>query len=262
MLATVSKGVSRGRYPLPWLTLWLAGLAATLFCFAGPGAEAWIYDHEAIARGEWWRLVTGHWVHGDSGHLLWNLLALVLLGWLLETLQWRWLALALGAGMAGVDAWLWWGDAGLRYYCGLSGILNSVLAAYLLLSWRAQRHPLMVVIAAGAVGKVLIEIVRQDALLTHTLWPSVPEVHAAGLLAGLLFAGFTTAGWFTAVIPRRLQSRVGPGRSAGAGLNSVQRWPPRSAGQEKVRPGTGRETGLGHALSNPNRKNRNREPGG
>ncbi|MGD2056823.1 MAG: rhombosortase, partial [Gammaproteobacteria bacterium] len=177
-------------------------LAAALFFLVGPGAEAWIYDREAIARGEWWRLATGHWIHGDGGHLLWNLLALVLLGWLLETLQVRWLALALGAGMAGVDAWLWWGDAGLRYYCGLSGILNSVLAAYLLLSWRARRHPVLAGIAIVAVGKVLIEIARHEALLTDTLWPGVPEAHAAGLLAGLLFAGFATVARKSTVISR------------------------------------------------------------
>jgi hypothetical protein len=50
---------------------------------------------------------------------------------------------------------------------------------------------------------VLIEITRQNALLTHTLWPSVPEAHAAGLLAGSLFAWFATARGLSVIRPGR-----------------------------------------------------------
>jgi hypothetical protein len=35
-------------------------------------------------------------------------------------------------GTVGVDAWLWWCDPTLRYCCGLSGILNSLLIVGLL----------------------------------------------------------------------------------------------------------------------------------
>ena len=33
-----------------------------------------------IARGETWRVITGHFMHADSEHLLWNCLGLAVLG--------------------------------------------------------------------------------------------------------------------------------------------------------------------------------------
>jgi rhomboid family GlyGly-CTERM serine protease len=147
-----------------------------------------VFDRVAIAQGEWWRLVTGHWVHSDLAHAGWDITALLLLGALFEArLQWR-LPLALLIGTVGVDAWLWWGDTTLRYYCGLSGILNSLLIVGLLQLWRDLRHPLILLTGAGAAVKILVEVNAGQALLTQTAWPSVPTVHAVGFLCGLIFA--------------------------------------------------------------------------
>jgi hypothetical protein len=40
----------------------------------------------------------------------------------------------------------------------------------------------------GAAAKILVEINAGQALLTQTAWPSVPTVHAAGFLCGLVLA--------------------------------------------------------------------------
>jgi rhomboid family GlyGly-CTERM serine protease len=152
----------------------------------GAAPEAWVFDRAAIAQGEWWRLVTGHWVHSDLTHAGWDITALLLLGTLFEArLQWR-LPVALLIGTVGVDAWLWWGDPTLRYYCGLSGILNSLLIVGLLQHWRDLRHPLILLTGIAAAVKILVEINAGQALLVQTAWPSVPTVHAAGFLCGLV----------------------------------------------------------------------------
>ena len=96
--------------------------------------------------------------------------------------------MALLAATAGVDLWLWWGEPALRYYCGLSGILNGLLVAGLLYLWRDLQHPLVLLTAAGAALKILVEINVGQALLTQTAWPSVPTAHAAGFLCGLVLA--------------------------------------------------------------------------
>ena len=90
------------------------------------------------------------------------------------------------AGTVGVDVWLWWGDPALRYYCGLSGILNSLLIVGLLHLWRDIQHPLILITGVGAALKIIVEINTGQALLTQTAWPSVPTVHAAGFLCGLV----------------------------------------------------------------------------
>jgi len=121
-------------------------------------------------------------------HAGWDITALLLLGMVFEErLQWR-MPLSLLIGTAGVDVWLWWGDPTLYHYCGLSGILNSLLIVGLLQLWCNWRHPLILLAGVGAAAKILVEINTGQAILTQTAWPSVPAVHAVGFLCGLMLA--------------------------------------------------------------------------
>jgi len=175
-----------GGIMLPWRSILLSAGAVLAYLVLGAAPEAWVFDRAAIAQGEWWRLITGHWVHSGLAHAGWDITALLLLGILFEArLQWR-LPVALLIGTVGVDAWLWWGDHTLYYYCGLSGILNSLLIVGLLQLWCDFRHPLVALTGVGAAVKILVEINSGQALLTQTAWPSVPTVHAAGFLCGLV----------------------------------------------------------------------------
>jgi rhomboid family GlyGly-CTERM serine protease len=171
---------------LPWRSCLLAAAALILFLALGPAPEAWVFDRAAISHGEWWRLITGHWVHSDGSHALWNIAALLCLGALFEArLRWRLFPVLL-AGAAGVSAWLFWGEPALQVYCGLSGILNSVLIVGLMLMWRQQRQPLVLMTAVGAAVKIIVEVHLGQALLSDTAWPSVATAHAAGFLSGII----------------------------------------------------------------------------
>ncbi|MCU7812765.1 MAG: hypothetical protein KZQ77_16290, partial [Candidatus Thiodiazotropha sp. (ex Notomyrtea botanica)] len=75
---------SRGGLLLPWRTLLLTTLALTGYLILGAAPEIWVFDRAAIGKGEVWRLVTGHWVHSDFEHALWDISALGLLGVLFE----------------------------------------------------------------------------------------------------------------------------------------------------------------------------------
>ena len=195
MSATLQTGTRHGGITLPWRSILLGAGAVVAYLVLGAAPEAWVFDRVAIAQGEWWRLVIAHWVHSDLVHAGWDITALLLLGAVFEArLQWR-LPLALLIGTVGVDAWLWWGDPALHYYCGLSGILNSLLIVGLLQLWRDWRHPLVLLTGVGAAMKILVEINAGQALLTQTAWPSVPTAHAAGFLCGLVLGwGFWMTG--------------------------------------------------------------------
>ncbi len=188
MVLSLQPGGSHGGLSLPWCTLLLTTLALAGYLILGAAPEAWVFDRVAISQGEFWRLVTGHWVHSDLDHAVWDIGALAVMGALLEPRLQRELLLALAIGTLGVDLWLWWGDPALQYYCGLSGILNSLLAVGLVQLWRDLRHPLVWLTGLGAIGKIILEITGGQALLTQTAWPSVPEVHAVGFLCGLVLA--------------------------------------------------------------------------
>ena len=177
-----------GGFTLPWRALLLTAIATTAYLVLGPAPEGWVWDRTAIAGGEWWRLLTGHWVHTDSQHSLWDIAALLVFGLLFEArLGWR-LPLVLLLATAGVDAWLWWGQPDLLRYCGLSGILNGLLAAGLVQMWRDLRHPAVLLTAAAAALKIFIEAQAGQALFTQTAWASTPLAHAAGFLTGMVWA--------------------------------------------------------------------------
>mgnify|MGYP001821827145 CR=1 FL=1 len=172
---------------LPWLSVTLAGLVVALYAAFGPAPEAWVYDRAAIAGGEWWRLISGHWVHSDGAHLGWNLAGLLALGWTVEMRGRRRLVAGLLAGTFGVDLMLWLGLPGLAAYCGLSGVLNSLLPLALVGLWQRATAPALVATGALSLLKITSEISAGQALFTHTAWASVPEAHLAGWLAGLIF---------------------------------------------------------------------------
>jgi rhomboid family GlyGly-CTERM serine protease len=170
---------------MPWRSIVLTATAVAAFLGLGAAPEAWVFDRLAIADGEWWRLVTGHWVHSDGSHAAWDISMLLLFGFLFEArLRWR-LPLVLFAATLAVDAWLWWGLPDLRFYCGLSGILNGLLVAGLLAWWRDTRHRLLLLTVVASSLKIVIEIHLGQALLSETIWPSVPTAHAAGFLCGV-----------------------------------------------------------------------------
>ena len=187
---------------LPWRSFLLGAGALAAYLVLGAAPEAWVFDRVAITQGDWWRLITGHWVHSDLAHAAWDITALLLFGALFEArLKWR-LPLALLVATVGVDLWLWWGEPALLYYCGLSGILNGLLITGLLYLWRDLRHPLILLTAAGAALKILVEINVGQALFTQTAWPSVPTVHAAGFLSGLIL---TWVSWISERTRREVQ---------------------------------------------------------
>ena len=126
---------------LPWRTGLLVVAALMAAAMFGPAPSAWVFDAQLVGQGEWWRLVTGHWVHSDVEHAAWNIAALAVLGALFERRLGNGMLVALAVGTLGVDAWLLTGLSAPDAYCGLSGILNSLLAAGLLALGRERPHP-------------------------------------------------------------------------------------------------------------------------
>lgn len=87
------------------------------------------YDRAALSSGEWWRMATGHLVHLNMPHLLFNLLGLFLICELLwRDLPWsHGLGLLLSAAI-GTSALLFWLHPELAWYAGLSGALHGLWA--------------------------------------------------------------------------------------------------------------------------------------
>ena len=95
-----------------------------------PARQAMSFDRQAIGEGQWWRLLSAHFVHLDSAHALLNGFGVVLM-WALfarDYSPWRWVAIYCASALA-VSAGLWFLDPELQWYVGASGALHGVMTA-------------------------------------------------------------------------------------------------------------------------------------
>lgn len=179
----------------PLFTVALLILLVVLHAFT-PGPESLAFNASRIQAGEVWRLLTGHFVHADTHHLAWNGLALAVLGFLIERHSRPLLFGALLAGVLFVDLLLLSPFSMLAQYCGLSGVLNTLLVVALYLEWRRGGGFPVLLVAVASVAKLTWELSQGAALLTQISWPPYPAAHAAGMLGGfvlILLAKFPVA---------------------------------------------------------------------
>jgi membrane associated rhomboid family serine protease len=165
-----------------------------------------------VAEGEWWRLVTGGFLHGGLLHIGLNMLMLYLLGPLLERelgkLNFGLLyATSLIAGSLGVMLL-----SPFDLTVGASGALYGLLGAAVALQLSRGINPW----TSGIGGLILINV-----LITFT----IPGISIGGHLGGLI-GGFV-AGWVLVNLDQRLPSRVvAPAICAGllVGLFALSIW--------------------------------------
>lgn len=183
---------------VPWLTGGLCALALALMALPSAWQQHLYFDRNSGAGALIGQLISGHWIHGDVSHLMWNMVALLVLGATIERYGKGLLCGSLMAGMLAVDALLLSPFSPIQHYCGLSGVLNTLLGVALWLLWRETRSPVVVFVGLLSVAKVIAEVRSGEALLTQTRWPPFPLSHLAGLLAApwvLLVAGRRSSRW-------------------------------------------------------------------
>jgi rhomboid family GlyGly-CTERM serine protease len=120
---------------LPWVFLGVA-LAATITQLNGPWRDLLVYDRNAIAHGEWWRIWTGHLIHFGWPHFIADVGLFVILGRLLEW-QHPWLVrVALISIPAVISAAVYWFDPAMTRYGGLSAVNIGLLLFLACQGWQ------------------------------------------------------------------------------------------------------------------------------
>jgi rhomboid family GlyGly-CTERM serine protease len=197
------------RVPCASLLFVLVAAAASLV----PGvAERLQFDRAAIAGGQWWRLVTSHFVHWSSEHLFWDLLAFAVLGWLCERDHVRAFLRCVAYSAVLIPLVLAWATPDMTAYRGLSGIDSALFA---LLAVRvghqavAEKDGLKLgiagVVAAGFAAKVGFELLTGTTLFVDSSaagMTPVPLAHVVGGFIGL-GCGVHASGYFSARQSRR-----------------------------------------------------------
>jgi rhomboid family GlyGly-CTERM serine protease len=148
------------------------------------------FDREAIAEGQWYRLVTGHLVHLGWRHALLNGAGLLLLPLIAaEDTRWfswlvRYLVLSIGIGLA-----LFFGQPGLEWYVGMSGVLHGLffLAVFPL---ALKRDLLACVVLLLLVGKAAWEHYHGPLHFSQAVLgqPVIVAAHSYGIAIAMAYA--------------------------------------------------------------------------
>jgi rhomboid family GlyGly-CTERM serine protease len=174
-----------GRYGLTLLGIVIFLLLPELY---GETARTGLrYERAAIEAGQWWRLLTGHWVHLDFEHTLINVFGVVLM-WALFARDFRprdWLIIV-AAIIAAIDVGLWTWDTEVFWYVGASGVLHGFMAAGTLAHVRRGDLTGWILVAA-LVLKIGFEQ-WHGALPFAEGKPLVLNAHLYGVLGGLAAA--------------------------------------------------------------------------
>jgi rhomboid family GlyGly-CTERM serine protease len=169
---------------------WLVGLLAAALVLLGltgdAGRELLRYERMAVFHGEYWRLITGHLVHGSGQHLLLNTVGLALIAALFprEYSLRGWL-LVLASSVATIDLGFVFLEPQLQWYVGLSGVLHGALAAGAIGWWKHESRPLALALTAVLIGKLAWEQWHGALPLSGDM-PVVVDAHLYGAIGGAL----------------------------------------------------------------------------
>lgn len=205
-----TRGPTWRRLFLNTTPLWLIPAVALAIQLAGPHVWAvLLYDRSAISAGQWWRILTGNFVHAGWVHLALDFSGYFLLWYLfgrtLGQSRWWWATLV---GSLSVGGGLYLFNPAVLWYVGISGVLHTYWAAGAVLAV-ARREFL---------GRWLLAFLLLDVAYEE-LWGPLPTSaailkepiltasHLYGAIAGLAL------GILWVVLDRRTHLHAREGRS-------------------------------------------------
>jgi rhomboid family GlyGly-CTERM serine protease len=172
-----------------WALLAVCALLGLIELGGEPIRAALSYQRTAIAAGEWWRVLTAHFVHLDAGHALLNCLGLVLM-WALFARDYsplRWLAIYLFSALA-ISLGLYLFNPRIEWYVGASGALHGVMTAGTLAHLR-RRDLDGWILAVFIVAKLSYEQIAGSMPFAGT-GNTLVDAHLYGAIGGLVLALF------------------------------------------------------------------------
>ena len=184
----------------PCASLFLS--AAAVILLLPPLVTPLQYDRAAIADGEVWRLLSGHWVHSSFDHFFWDVLAFGALGAACELRGRRRFLVCVVVAAIAISLAIWWVLPGMSVYRGLSGI-DSALFGLLFVELlrdgirdhKRDQVVFAVVCFVAFAFKISYELIAGRNVFVETAglgWVGVPLAHIAGASVGVVMGSNVT----------------------------------------------------------------------
>ena len=179
-----------------WRSAWgfvgiLILIPTVLMLTGDAGMELLRFDRGGIARGELWRLVSGHVVHLGWSHFALNAAGLVLVWYLVGTAYSavRWLLIA-SVAVATIGVCFWFLNPDLEWYVGLSGLLHALLVAGIFARLHDDMNAETVVLAVLVAAKLAWEQIYGPLPGSEVTsgGPVIVDAHLYGAVGGILGA--------------------------------------------------------------------------
>ena len=165
-------------------------LVSSLLNIFEPSSSEWFgFYPQLVLDGQWWRIVTGQFLHTNTNHLLLNLAGITLVWALHGEYYKRYRILVLSIGFAVPIGLGLMTFAEYGHYAGLSGILHSLLAYGAVIDIRRGEKTGWLLLT-GLTIKLAYEILVGPSSETEKLIDAAVayEAHLLGFISGLLLA--------------------------------------------------------------------------
>jgi rhomboid family GlyGly-CTERM serine protease len=168
----------------------VVSVAVLAFIFEEQLINTMIFERSGIAKGEFWRLLTGHFFHSNLNHLLLNVGGLVLL-WALHGQHyqtWQYIVFFIFSALfTSLSMFVFSPD--ITSYVGLSGVLHGIFIWGVIYD---VRHKISggYLLLTGVIGKVIYEQIygAEESIQSLIEAPVAVDAHMWGAISGLLFA--------------------------------------------------------------------------
>lgn len=140
-----------------------------------------LYDRSAIASGEWWRLISGHFIHLSTEHLLTNSVGFFLLVYLsLRYARGKEIAILFIMSTVLISISLYVFSPDVARYGGLSGILHAIIG------WIGVR----MIVAGEQGGGIFVLLLISFKLLYESFYGSLFQYETFSVIMEAHLYGF------------------------------------------------------------------------
>lgn len=170
------------------LAIFCTGMVVILQSFGEDAIALFRYENTMIKTGEWWRLLSGHFIHLGWTHLILNLAGMWLLVFIFHSLIKPVVLLASVLLLAtGTSLGLLMFSPAVVWYIGLSGMLHGFITMGAMLIFRSKPWPAVFLLACVTVKLIWEQFFADANAIELAIGGKVIyDAHLYGAITGIL----------------------------------------------------------------------------